>query len=205
MARSIRRALVRRACRSLVASLLAGAALGGCAWLLEDPGGPARPAGSTAPARRPPPSLHAYPWVWTDERGRAVRFSGWRGQPLVVTVAFTSCRETCPRTIRALRDLHARFQRERRAARFVIVTLDPRNDTPERLRQFKQTERLPEAWHLLVGSPSATQALSELLGVHVVDLEAHLMHDATVVLFDEQGRPTRSFAGWNLDKETALF
>jgi protein SCO1 len=133
-----------------------------------------------------------------------VRFSRWRGEPLVVTLAFTSCRETCPRTIRKLRELEARFRRERRDATFVIVTLDPANDTPERLRRFKETERLPGSWHLLVGTRSATRELGELVGMHVVQLDSHVMHDGSVVLFDAAGRPARSFTGWNLDKETEL-
>lgn len=182
------------------------ATLAGCAWLLEDPAASGRRPGAGASAgRRPPRSLHAYPWVWTDEQGREVRFSRWRGEPLVVTLAFTSCRETCPRTIRKLRDLDARFRRERRPASFIVVTLDPRHDTPERLREFKRSERLPAAWHLLVGTPSATQALSDLVGMHVVDLDSHQMHDGSVVLFDEEGRAARSFTGWNLDRETVLF
>jgi protein SCO1 len=195
---------VRRSILRLAAALFICARLAACAWLLEEPGSSTRPARSPAAASLQARSLYSYPWVWTDEQGEPVRLSRWRGEPLVLTLAFTSCRETCPRTIHMLRDLHARFRREGREAAFVVVTLDPRNDTPERLRRFKQTEGLPAAWHFLVGSPSSTRALGDLLGIHVVDLESHLMHDAGVVLFDADGRATRSFTGWNLDHETRL-
>jgi protein SCO1/2 len=192
---------MRRA-RTALACLLLCAPLAGCRWLMEDPGSSAR---SAAPAPRADRrSLFAHPWVWTDDGGRMVQLSRWRGETLVLTLAFTSCRETCPRTIQALRELDARFRRERRAARFVVVTLDPARDTPERLREFRRTERLPDSWQLLVGSAPATRALSDLLGVHVVDLDSHVMHDSAIVMFDGQGRATRRFTGWNLDHETPL-
>ena len=110
------------------------------------PSEPARPArtASTAEPNRSAVSLFRYPWSWTDEQGHKVRFATWRGEPLVVTLMYTSCRRTCPETIRTMRTIFAIMNRDRRFAQFVLVTLDPENDTPERLREFKRSERLPD-------------------------------------------------------------
>src|SRR5262245_8910251 len=59
-------------------------------------------------------SLFRYPWVWTDELGNSVTFAKWRGEPLVVAAMFTSCRATCPRTLKKLRDLYAVMSRDGR-------------------------------------------------------------------------------------------
>ncbi len=183
-------------------ALVALASLGGCAWLMEEPR--AEPVRADRAPRGPRPSLFARPWVWSDELGRQVRFARWRGQPVVVTAAFTSCRETCPRTMQKLRDVYARFQREKRAATFVVVTLDPATDTPHRLRAFKKEQRLPASWHFLTGPKAQTRELARLLGIHVVDLDAHIMHDGAIMVFDEQGRSRRSYSGWGLDNESPL-
>jgi protein SCO1/2 len=141
---------------------------------------------STA-ARAETRSLFARPWVWRDESGAEVRLDSWRGTPIVVTMIFTSCTTTCPLTIEKLRRVTDRFEREGRAATFVLVTLDPSNDTPEQLRRFKASRQLPEKWHLLRGSDEQTRELADLLAVHVLD-DSHVFHDARIVIFDRDGK-----------------
>jgi cytochrome oxidase Cu insertion factor (SCO1/SenC/PrrC family) len=180
-------------------------ALGGCAPLPPAGGAPSRaPAhevGATPQARD---SLFSHPWTWTDEQGQPVTFARWRGQPLVVTAIFTQCRATCPRTIGKLLKVHDAYRKEGRAAQFLLVTLDPANDTPAVLARFKASSGLPDSWHFLTGSTNDTRDLRDLLGIHVIDDGPHLLHDGHIVIFDAQGMPTRSFAGWSLDDETTL-
>jgi protein SCO1/2 len=130
--------------------------------------------------------LFAQPWVWRDEDGAEVRFDSWRGAPIVVTMIFTSCTSTCPLTIEKLRRVTETFEHEGRAATFVLVTLDPSNDTPEQLRRFKASRQLPGKWHLLRGSDEQTRELADLLQVHVLD-DSHVFHDARIVVFDRDG------------------
>jgi protein SCO1 len=164
----------------------------------------AEPVRADRAPRGPRPSLFAHPWVWNDELGREVSFARWRGRPLVVTAAFTSCRETCPRTMQKLRDVYMTFQRQKRAAQFIVVTLDPGTDTPDRLFAFKREQRLPASWHLLTGPKAQTRELARMLGIHLVDLDGHLMHDGAIVVFDEQGRSRRSYTGWGVDHEAPV-
>lgn len=192
--------MIRTAAGCLV--LLVTLASGGCAWLMEEPR--AEPVRAERAPASPRPSLFAHPWVWSDERGRQVSFARWRGQPLVVTAAFTSCRETCPRTMQRLREVHQIFQREKRAAQFIVVTLDPATDTPDRLLAFKREQRLPASWHFLTGPKAQTRELARMLGIHVVDLDGHLMHDGVIMVFDEQGRSRRSYTGWGVDDEAPV-
>jgi protein SCO1/2 len=159
----------------------------------------------TRPEERARVSLFEHPWVWTDEQGERVAFSRWRGEPVLVTAIYTQCQATCPRTIGKLRKLDAALRREGRAPQFILVTLDPRDDTPERLRRFKLSEGFPESWHLLTGGVPETRGLADLLDIHVLNADSHIMHDARIIIFDAQGMPARSYSGWSLDDEsTAL-
>src|SRR5215471_9089054 len=93
-----------RGLRRLAPAVLAlAAALGGCA---TSPGS-SREIDLPRVARV---SLFAHPWVWTDEQGQSVTFARWRGQPLVVSAVFTTCKATCPRTIAKLQELDAVFR-----------------------------------------------------------------------------------------------
>jgi protein SCO1/2 len=179
------------------ASLATVFLLGGCLSLQESP----REAEAPHIART---SLFRHPWVWTDELGSSVTFADWRGQPLVVTAMFTSCRATCPRTMKKLRDLQTAMTSQGRSAQFLLVTLDPTNDTPARLRAFKESQELPAAWHFLSGTPEETQELADVLDIHLLAADSHLIHDGRIVMFDEQGMPTRSFSGYSLDDEAPL-
>ena len=133
-------------------------------------------------------------WVWTDEQGESVSFERWRGIPLVVTAVYTSCTTVCPRTVAKLRRVYDAYRREEREAQFLLVTLDPTNDSPEVLQHYKTSMQLPSDWHLLRGSPSQTQELVDLLDVHLIDDAPHIAHESKVVFFDKTGTSRLSFA-----------
>ncbi len=189
--------------RGLLTLLLSSTALApGCAPATT---GPALDVRAPIVAASPnAPSLFAQPWTWTDEGGQPVTFARWRGQPLVVTAMFTQCKATCPRTLAKLRRVYEDFQHAGRDAQFLVVTLDPANDTPQALTKFKATSGLPASWHLLSGRLADTRGLRDLLGIHVVDDGPHLLHDGRIVIFDGEGRAARALEGWGLDQEVKL-
>jgi protein SCO1/2 len=163
---------------------LASLLVGGCAARTLAGRGDARlPAAAAGETR----SLFAADWTWRDERGEAVRFDRWRGAPIFVSLVFTSCTSACPLTIERLRRASDTFKAEGRAATFVLVTLDPANDTSEQLHQFKLSRGLPPEWHLLRGDDQQTRALADLLQVKVVE-NAHIFHDSRIVVFDRDGK-----------------
>jgi protein SCO1/2 len=132
-------------------------------------------------------SLFGYPWQWTDDGDRRVTLSRWRGTPIILTAIFTSCHETCPRTLARLHRLQREYELEGRRVEFVLVTLDPVNDTPERLRAFKREQGFPDTWHMLRGDVEQVRQVADLLGMHVMDMDSHVVHESRIVVFDEQG------------------
>jgi len=135
-------------------------------------------------------SIFDHPWVWRDDVGAPQRFVQWRGKPFVLTMMYTSCDGTCPRTLTQLRQLSEQYAREHKQAEFVVVTLDPENDTPEQLRMYRQMKALPATWHLWTGSRAETDELLSLLGIHVMAMESHTVHDSKIVVFDGNGVST---------------
>jgi protein SCO1/2 len=165
-------------------AVLLNVVVGGCATETSGARGDARlPTAAAGEAR----SLFVADWMWRDEQGQAVRFARWRGAPIFVGMVFTNCASACPLTIERLRRVSDTFRAEGRAATFVLVTLDPANDTPEQLRRFKLSRGLPADWHLLRGDDAQTRALADLLQVKVVE-SAHIFHDSRIVVFDRDGR-----------------
>jgi protein SCO1 len=150
-------------------------------------------------------SVFALPYRFTDEHGTPVTFAAWRGQPLILTMFFRSCQTRCPLTVSKMQELAAKLAERQVRANFVLVTLDPRNDTSVRLAEFKAAHGFPEdSWHLLRGERRETQALSHLLGMHSAYDEGHIDHDVRVVVFDAAGQRVHEYAGWHFDADVLL-
>lgn len=140
---------------------------------------------------------------WQDENGRAVAIDDYRGSPFVVTEVYTSCEVRCPMTLDTLRKMDDELQRRGVNATFVLVTLDPRTDTPERLRRWKAARNLPPTFHLLSGTEQGARELSRYLAVNAAYDQGHIDHDVSIALFDAQGHETRRYGGWSIDPEDA--
>ncbi|HEX6633834.1 MAG TPA: SCO family protein, partial [Usitatibacter sp.] len=86
------------------------------------------------PVRNVAGLVHPLEFAMTDETGRAVRASDFRGEPVLVYFGFTHCPDVCPTTL-------ARLSQAARVAgprnlRILFVTVDPARDTPEQLAAY---------------------------------------------------------------------
>jgi protein SCO1/2 len=150
-------------------------------------------------------SVFQFSWHWQDEHSKAVDLSRWRGAPLVVTMIYTSCKLRCPMTISKLKKLDAAFTKGGLRAHFVLVTLDPGNDTSDRLLGYKTSHHLPvDTWHLLRGSEAQTKELRRLLNVRTLDDGSHIDHDVKIRIFDSAGILAGSYDGWHFDDQKAV-
>ncbi len=162
---------------------------------------------ASAPAQ-PDPGVGAARLVlqraWIDEQGTRVALTDYRGAPFVLSAMYTSCTTRCPFTIDKLRNLDEAFRRRGVEARVVLVTLDPRTDTPDRLLRYKEAHHLPDHWHFLSGGDAETDAMARYLGVRLMRDDTHIDHDVRVAIFDSEGALVRRYAGWDFDVEEVV-
>jgi cytochrome oxidase Cu insertion factor (SCO1/SenC/PrrC family) len=144
------------------------------------------------------------PWTWTDEEGVSTTFARWRGSEVVTTAFFGSCTLRCPMTIAKLEEIDQTLHAHGRSAEFVLVTIDPENDTVDRLRRLKETRHLPSSWHLLRGSRHDTAGFGQFLHVNVARDSGHIDHDVRISMFDAAGGLVRTFAGWDFSDDDVL-
>ncbi|HYO58127.1 SCO family protein [Archangium sp.] len=109
-----------------------------------------------------------------DQHGRQVRL--WsdlvRGQTVAINFIFTRCKTICSPMTATL----ARVQKELGAdspVRFISITLDVANDTPERLARFAQPFSPSSRWSFLTGEPDKVKEALVALGGYTPDKEAH--------------------------------
>ncbi|WP_233613096.1 MULTISPECIES: SCO family protein [Corallococcus] len=109
-----------------------------------------------------------------DQHGRQVKL--WsdlvRGQTVAINFIFTRCKTICT-PVTATLD-RARQQLGRGAnVRFISITLDVNNDTPERLAKFAEPFHPGPNWSFLTGEPAKVKEALVALGGYVPDKESH--------------------------------
>ena len=152
-----------------------------------------------------PRAFYDAPWHWTDDSGNDVRLGDLTGKPVVLSMFYRGCSTMCPLTLSRMQALEQAFADRHIDARFVLVTLDPRNDNPSHLASYRALHELsPERWTLLTGPLEQTQSLARLLTIHRVDDDAHIIHDIKIVVVSADGHHMRTFDGWNFDDASAF-
>lgn len=143
-------------------------------------------------ADRPTPdtSVFGLGVPWTDQAGRAFDLHSLAGTPTVVLMFYGTCRSACPVLIRDVKRVEAALTPAARArTRFVLVTFDPSNDTPERLRELAAESQLDlSRWSLLRGADDDVRAFATVLGVQFSRVgPGEYTHSNLITLLDPQG------------------
>ena len=133
-----------------------------------------------------------------DTRGREVGLGDLRGKPLVLSLVYTSCPDTCSIVTR---HLHRAVQAARRAlgeSAFSVATVgfDPRFDTPEQMRMYadRQGVSMPD-WRFLSGDPSTLERLLDQIGFTRVASPRGYDHLAQTTVIDADGWIYRQIYG----------
>ena len=143
----------------------------------------------------------------TDEAGKSILISDFKGKPLVLTLTYTSCKAACPVTIRTLKEMSQDLAKQKIDANFAIISFDPKVDTPKKLFKFKRQWKLPdETWHFLSANDSTLEQIEKALDFKVVydKVEDHYDHDRKIYIFDKSGNLKKVFEDWDSDFTNAL-
>lgn len=88
----------------------------------------------------------------TNERGERFGLENLRGRVWVADFVFTSCPTVCPKLTQRMREIQHRARNLGDAFHLVTFTVDPENDTPERLAAYSaQYHANPGKWSFLTG------------------------------------------------------
>ena len=88
-----------------------------------------------------------------DTRGRPVRLPGpmESDTPLLVNFIYTTCSTICSAQTATLAELQRQLAERGSRARFVSFTIDPDNDTPQRLAAFARRFSIERDWDFYSG------------------------------------------------------
>jgi protein SCO1 len=145
--------------------------------------------------------------TWTDQSGQRRPLEDLAGRIQVVAMVYTSCGDACPRMLLDMKRIEGALPPglEDRVG-FVIVTLDPDRDTPERLAEYAHGARLdPSRWTLLHGDPGDILELAALLGVQYRAMgDGDFLHSNLLTILDPAGQVVHRQVGLGADPGPSL-
>lgn len=108
---------------------------------------------------KPPAMKLALPdFELTDQRGQPFGLANLRGKIWVANFIFTSCPTVCPKLTRRMTEVQSRGKNLGDHFHLVSFTVDPDNDTPERLLAFSQSFSINQRrWSFLTGELGAIE------------------------------------------------
>lgn len=164
-----------------------------------DPGRRRALAGLIESTKQQPNWLREF--EFTDQSGRQVTSESLMGQPYVACFFFTTCKGSCPRQSSQMQLLHNKFKNK--PIRFVSITVDPDEDTPEKLAEYaKSFQADPNRWFFL----NAPLAYTERVGVEKFFLDGveKRGHPDRFCLVNAEGNVVGSYVWLDIDERELL-
>ncbi|MET0675276.1 MAG: SCO family protein [Bradyrhizobium sp.] len=93
---------------------------------------------------------------------------------VIISFIYTSCTDICPLTTARLTQLEEKLgDLVGRDVFFISMTVDPKRDTPERLKQFSDAFQTGPGWTFVTGSPDDIRAINYKFGERSQILSEH--------------------------------
>jgi protein SCO1 len=113
-----------------------------------------------------------------DQSGRELRFFDdvLKGKVVVISFVYTSCGDICPLSTARLAMVQEKLTAMGRSdIRFISMTVDPENDTPEKLSAFAEGMNAGPGWMFITGTPENVRAINAKLGERSTNPRNHRM------------------------------
>jgi protein SCO1 len=142
----------------------------------------------------------------TDQTGKTVRLSQFRGEPVAVTFLYTSCpvMTACPMTAAKFSKLD-RMLAQKRFGRLLTITVDPEHDTPQVLAEYaKKIGADPKRWSFLTGAPADVARVASGFGVLFYPDHGQIVHSLAAAVIGSDGKLATIYYGDTWEPEHLL-
>jgi protein SCO1/2 len=123
----------------------------------------------------------------TDQFGKQVSLSQFRGKPVVLSFLYTHCPDVCPLTAEKLHSTLQMLGSNAQKVGVLAVSTDPARDTQEAALSFSQAHNMQDEWHFLIGSRDTLSPIWSGYNIFVQDQQKVVNHSMGLYLIDKQG------------------
>ncbi|WP_304517111.1 SCO family protein [Cecembia rubra] len=135
-------------------------------------------------------SIYQLPSEWKTQYGESIEFKNLKGKTLVVVMIYTSCKTACPRLVADMRMIEEKVTGKKgKDIQYVLVSIDPKNDTPEKLKAFAKENGLEDQkWLFLQGNEDDVRDFANIMSVKYKQISPiDFSHSNIISVFDKHG------------------
>lgn len=152
-------------------------------------------------------SVYNLPSTWTTQNNKQIELKDLQGKVVVMVMIYTACKAACPRLVADMRNIERRVdKKDLKNIQFIMVSIDPETDTPERLKEFsKENVMEDEHWMFLRGTPEDTREFAAVLAVNYKKITPiDFSHSNIISVFDTRGVMVHQQEGLGVDNEETI-
>ena len=128
----------------------------------------------------------------TDQFGKPVSLSQFKGEPVVLTFLYTHCPNVCPLTAEKLHTTMLSLGSAAQRVAVLAVSTDPRGDTMATALSFSKAHKMLNYWHYLLGTQSQLSPVWSSYAVYAAPTPSttsgSVTHTTALFVLDKQGR-----------------
>lgn len=135
-------------------------------------------------------SIYNLPDKWTNQNGENIELKDYKGNVLVMVMIYTSCKAACPRLVADMRNIEQQISnKQKENVKFILVSIDPEVDTPERLKEFSiENEMTNNHWVFLRSNEDQTREFAAVLAVNYKKISPiDFSHSNIISVFNKEG------------------
>lgn len=147
-------------------------------------------------------SVYNLPSTWQTQDGEEMELKDLKGHPVVLVMIYTSCQAACPRLVADMRHIEKTVNaKNKENIRYVLVSIDPEVDTPERLKEFaKENEMDGPQWVFLRSNEENTREFAATLAVNYKKISPiDFSHSNIISVFNQEGELAYQQEGLGVD------
>lgn len=124
----------------------------------------------------------------TDQYGKQVSLSQFKGEPTVLTFMYTHCPDECPLTTAKLHTVMQSLGSQAHHVAVLVVSTDPKGDTEQAALNFSKAHQMQNYWYYLVGTQQTLSPVWSSYNTYVQSNNGAVSHGLGLYILDKQGR-----------------
>ncbi|WKW46521.1 SCO family protein [Myroides sp. JBRI-B21084] len=147
-------------------------------------------------------SIYNLPSKWTNQNNHQLELKDLKGNVLVMVMIYTTCKSACPRLVADMRHIEQQVKPvDGKSVKYVLVSIDPETDTPERLKAFAKENKMDgDQWVFLRSTEENTREFAATLAVNYKKISPiDFSHSNIISVFNTQGELTYQQEGLGID------
>ena len=152
-------------------------------------------------------SIYNLPSQWTNQDGKNLEMKELKGKVLVMVMIYTSCKAACPRLVADMRNIEQRLPAKTKDnVKFVLVSIDPEVDTPQRLKAFAAENKMTgDQWVFLRSTEENTREFAAVLAVNYKKIDpVDFSHSNIISVFNAEGELAYQQEGLGVNSDPTI-